>query len=100
MSDEINSGNDNQTLEINTARVVIDGSGFAAPGSGSEDSNQADAEGNGDINLDDAMGIINSNHALTPLAPEQVYVFRMTLSNQARDSYQTRMAMSTLNNYA
>jgi hypothetical protein len=54
----------------------------------------------GEMTMDRAVELINANHARTPLAADDIYVFRMVLSGQAIDSYQTRMSMSTLNNYA
>lgn len=53
----------------------------------------------GEMTLDRAVEIINANHARTPLTPEQIYVFRMVLSNQQIDSYTTRMSRTTLQNY-
>jgi hypothetical protein len=54
----------------------------------------------GDMSPEKALDLINTNQALSPLNAEDIYVFRMTISNQAIDSYSTRMAHSTLNNYA
>jgi len=53
-----------------------------------------------DMSLDRAVGLINSNQAQNPLSPEDIYVFRMQLSNQNIDSYGTRMGLSSLQNYA
>jgi len=46
-----------------------------------------------------AMEIINRSHARTPLQPEEAYVFEGRLSGQRVDTYQTRMAESTMRNY-
>lgn len=53
-----------------------------------------------DLNLEQAMQLINTHHARTPLQPGQVYIFGMTLSGQALETYLTRMGRSTLNNFA
>ena len=47
-----------------------------------------------------ALDTINRDHALAPLAAEDVAVFRALASSQAVDSYHTRMAESTLRNFA
>lgn len=55
--------------------------------------------GTNEMTLERAVEIINQNHARVPLTPDDIFVFRMSLSNQAIDSYQTRMSESTLRNY-
>lgn len=53
-----------------------------------------------EMTLEQAIQIINARHAKTPLAPEDVFIFRGVLSSQALDSYMTRMGISSLQNFA
>jgi len=78
-------------LEIFSAnqRLVLAGGGSAG----------IQFDPNDDPTNDQLLEIINQQHALTPQSSDQVYLFRMQLSSQNLDSYNTRMSASTLKNY-
>lgn len=52
------------------------------------------------MTMDEAMKLINSRHAQRPFEPAQLYVFRVVPSTQSLDMYLTRMARTSLENYA